>query len=72
MSRKQLEEKYGIRIADDSFYSPLKNRIVKAYKIYSADGCPWENGLPNLKAVESECKEWEKHLLAIKADRNRT
>ena len=67
MTKAQLEKKYGIKIADDSFYNPIKCKYTKAYSIYSADGCPWENGLRTLKAVETECKYYEKQLLAIKA-----
>jgi hypothetical protein len=33
--------------------------------MYSADGCPWENGL-TLKGLREECKRWEKELLEIK------
>ena len=53
-------------IRDDSFYNPRTGKFVRAYRFCSADGCPWENGLRTLKAVEQECKEWAKHLLAIK------
>lgn len=67
MSRAQLEKKYGIKIADDSWYNPFTFKWVKAYKIYSADGCPWAKGLKNLKAVENECKYWETALLKIKS-----
>ena len=66
MTKQQLEKKYGITIADDSYYNPRTNKFVKAYKIYSADGCPWEKGLRTLKEVEAECKEWENQLLMIK------
>jgi len=66
MSRAQLEKKYGIKIADDSWVD-MSGRIRKAYKIYSADGCPWAKGLKNLKAVENECKYWETALLKIKS-----
>ena len=58
MSKKQLEQKYKIRIADDSYVNPINGKFVKAYKIYSADGCCWEKGLRNLKAVKAECEEW--------------
>ena len=71
MTKIQIEKKYGIKIADDSYYS-MAGKFVKAYKIYSADGCPWENGLRNLKEVEKECKQWEKQLLSIKAVKERT
>ena len=65
MSRAQLEKKYGIRIVDDSYYNFLGKR-VKAYKYYSADGCPFSNNMRTLKAVESDCKYWETALLNIK------
>ncbi len=67
MNKAQLEKKYGIKIVDDSFISPMSGRYVKQYKMYSADGCPWENGLKTLVSVERECRQWEKELLAIKA-----
>ena len=67
MSKAQLEKTYGIHITDDSYYSPRTGKYVKAYKFTSADGCPWENGLRSLKAVERECIEWAKHLLDIKS-----
>lgn len=66
MTRKQLEKKYGVKIADDSFYNYRTGKFCKQYRLYSADGCPWEKGLLTLKAVERECKEWEKALLDIK------
>ena len=66
LSRTALESKYGIKIVDDGYYNPLKHRYVKAYKIYSADGCCWEKGLSNLKEVQAECEEWSKQLLDIK------
>lgn len=66
MTGRQLEGKYGIKIADDSFYT-MAGTLIKAYKIYSADGCLWENGLRSIKAVEQECKQWGQQLLAIKA-----
>lgn len=67
MSRAQLEKRYGIKIADDSYYNPFTFKYVRAYKIYSADGCPWENGLRTLKAVEAECKKYADTLIGIKA-----
>lgn len=72
MTKAQIEKKYGVRIADDSFYNPIKNKHTKAYRIYSADGCPWENGLRNLKEVEKECKQWERQLLSIKVVKEMT
>lgn len=68
MNKQQLENKYGIHITDDSYYSPRTGKYIKAYKFYSADGCPWENGLRSIKAIERECEEWAKHLLTIKED----
>lgn len=65
MSKKALERKYNIRIADDSYVSPISGRFVKAYKIYSADGCCWEKGLRGLKAVKAECEEWATALATI-------
>lgn len=56
MTKKQLEEKYGVRIVKDDY----------EYRIYSADGCPWDRGFKTLKSVEEECKEWAKELIAIK------
>ena len=66
MTRAQLEGKYGIKIADDSYIHPVNGRTVRAYKMFSADGCKWENGLRTLRAVEAECRQWEKQLLEIK------
>jgi hypothetical protein len=66
MTRTRIEKKYGVRIADDSFYNPISCKYTKAYRIYSADGCPWENGLRTLKAVQVECEKWEESLLKIK------
>ena len=61
MTKAQLEEKYGVRIEREEYFLNL-------YKIYSADGCPWEKGLKTIKDCEKECKRWEKELLAIKED----
>ena len=59
---ERLEKKYGIRVRKD-FFSWESNKQL--YKMYSADGCPWENGL-TLKGLREECKRWEKELLEIK------
>ena len=66
MTSAQLEKKYGIAIRDDSFYNVITHRWVKMYKIFSADGCQWENGLRTIKAVEAECKRYADALLNIK------
>lgn len=67
MTKRQLEIKYGVSIDWDSYWSPLRQRFVRAYKVYSADGCPWENGLRTMKDVEAECKKWADALLSIKS-----
>ena len=67
MTRAQIEKKYGVHITDDSFWNPRTGRYVKAYAMYSADGCRWECGMRTIAQVEAECKEWEKALLDIKA-----
>ena len=64
---KRLEEKYGIKVVDDSFYNPLTKRYHKLYKMYSADGCPWENGLTYNK-LQAECKQYAEVLLKIKKE----
>ena len=59
---ERLEKKYGIKVRKD-FFSWESNKQL--YKMYSADGCPWENGL-TLKGLREECKRWGKELLEIK------
>ena len=59
---ERLEKKYGIKVRKD-FFSWESNKQL--YKMYSADGCPWENGL-TLKGLREECKRWEKELFEIK------
>ena len=59
---ERLEKKYGIKVRKD-FFSWESNKQL--YKMYSADGCPWENGL-TLKGLGEECKRWGKELLEIK------
>lgn len=54
---KKMEEKYHIHIVDDSFYSPLSGKFHKRYRIYTADGCQWTNGL-TFRSLQSECKEY--------------
>ena len=62
---KRLEDKYGIKVVDDSFYNPLTKKWHKLYKMYSADGCPWENGM-TYNELQAECKKNAKALLEIK------
>ena len=59
---ERLEKKYGIRVRKD-FYSRESGKQL--YKMYSADGCHWENGL-TLKGLREECRRWDKELLKIK------
>ncbi len=54
---KRLEEKYLIHVTDDSFYNPLTRKVCKRYRIYTADGCQWENGL-TFKGLQAECKKY--------------
>lgn len=62
---KTLEKKYGITVGLDSIRFTADRGKVMRYKIYSADGCPWENGLTRA-GVKAECEEWAEQLLAIK------
>ena len=54
---KEIQKKYGITIRDDGFYSPLTGKTVKCYRIYTADGCPWENGL-TFRGLQADCREY--------------
>lgn len=56
-----LEKMYGVKIVKDFCYDGKQ-----LYKMYSADGCPWENGL-TLKGLNAECEAWSAALLDIKA-----
>lgn len=64
---RRLEEKYGIKVVDDSFYNPLTKKWYKLYKMYSADGCWWDNGL-TYNELQAECKKNAETLLKIKED----
>ena len=66
---RKMEEKYGIRIVDDSFYNPLKGKFIKRYKIYTADWCPWTNGL-TFRGLQAECREHGEEFKRI-AERTR-
>lgn len=61
----RLEKKYGIKVVEDEIYNPFTGRTLKRFKIYSADGCPWENGLTR-EGVKKECEMWGERLLKIK------
>lgn len=66
MTKRQLELKYGVHIEDDSYYNPLYGKFVKAYRMYTLDGCLWENGMHTIKDVEKQCKLYAPALLKIK------
>lgn len=62
---EKLERKYGIKIEDDSYWHPLQQRFVKRYKVYSADGCSWDNNL-TWRGLLAMLKEDAKALMDIK------
>ena len=62
---ERLLNKYGVIVRDDSYWNPLKQRYVKRYKMFSADGCPWDNGL-TLRQCERECERYAEVLIKIK------
>lgn len=55
-----LEKEYGVKIVKD-----WKNGTKQFYKMYTADGCLWENGL-TLKGLNEECEKWGDKLKSIK------
>ena len=64
---RYLEEKYGITVTNDSFINPLTGKYQKRYKIYTADGCLWENGL-TYRGLQQEIKASANIFLQIKAN----
>lgn len=64
---KSYESKYGITITNDSFTNPLTGKYQKRYKIYTADGCLWENGL-TYRGLQQEIKTSGDIFLQMKAD----
>lgn len=64
---KSYESKYGITITNDSFTNPLTGKYQKRYKIYTADGCLWENGL-TYRGLQQEIKTSGDIFLQIKID----
>lgn len=62
---KTLENRYGIRVVEERWFNPLIGRMVTTYKMFSADGCPWEKGLSRA-GVKAECERWSEQLLQIK------
>lgn len=61
----RLEKKYGIKVVDDELYNPFTGKTKKLYKMYSADGCHWQNGLTK-EGVKKECEMYSDSLIAIK------
>ena len=61
---EKMEKKYGIKVRDDSYWNPFKRKFVKRYKIYTADGCPWENGL-SFRGLQAECRKHGDVFIAI-------
>lgn len=61
---RKMEIKYGINIVDDSFFDPWTNKYNKRYKIYTADGCSWENGL-TFRGLQAECKKYGDAFIEI-------
>lgn len=64
---RYLEEKYGITVTNDSFTNSLTGKYQKRYKIYTADGCLWENGL-TYQGLQQEIKASANIFLQIKAN----
>ena len=62
---KGLEKKYGIKVEEDGVYFTAIGEASPRYKIFSADGCQWENGLTR-HGVKLECETYAKQLLSIK------
>ena len=61
----RLEKKYGIKIEEYRRWIPSKREYVKCYKMYSADGHLWDDGL-DLAGIKHECGEWGQMLVKIK------
>ena len=62
---QKLEKKYGIKVVEDEIYNPFTGRTLMRQKIYSAVGCPWQNGLTK-EGVKKESEIWGERLLKIK------
>ena len=58
LSRKRLKEIYGVDIVYDHW--------LEEYKMYTADGCKWCNGLRTVKEAEEECKLFADTFKGIK------
>ena len=63
---KTIEEKYGVKVVSEGeWYNPRTGRMQETFKIYSADGNLWENGLTR-RGVKAECEKWEDILIKLK------
>lgn len=71
MTKLQLENKYGIHISTDYYFSPRRNKIVKEYVVYTADGCKWDC-FRNLKAIETECRYYKDTFIDLKNRKEKT
>ena len=67
----KMEQKYGIAICDDSYYDPFTMRELKRYKIYTADGCQWENNL-TFRGLQAECRQHGDTFKQIAAQANKS
>ena len=61
----RIEKKYGIRVCEDRIYNPLTGREKVCYKIYTADGCHWENGLTK-EGVKAEVAKWGDAMIEMR------
>lgn len=60
-----LERTYGIKVVSEGHhYNPKKGKSIETFKIYTADGCPWENGLSK-EGVKRECERWGGTMVEI-------
>lgn len=60
-----IEKKYGIHVVEDRIYNPLTGRTKMCYRIYTADGCHWENGLTR-EGVKEEVAKWGDAMMEIR------
>lgn len=62
---KTLEKKYGIAVrSEGQWYAPRKGKMIETFKIFTADGCQWENGLSR-DGVKKECETYGEEFKKI-------
>lgn len=61
----RLEKKYGIKVVEDEIYNPFTGKTKMRYKIYTADRCPWQNGLTK-EGIKKECQKYSQVFINIK------